>query len=68
MIGQRSQWEAIMLKAIILGCALCLGTSGTVFWVASSGHTTPHSAVVAMPSALEMHANAHMDNLQVQTY
>jgi hypothetical protein len=58
-----------MLKAIILGCAICAGTSGTVFWVAFNGNGTPHSTgSVAMPSIQEMRANAHLDNLPVQSF
>jgi hypothetical protein len=58
-----------MLKAMILGCAICAGTSGTVFWVAFSGNGAAHStSSVDMPSIQELHANAHLDNLPVQSF
>ena len=59
-----------MLKAIILGCAICAGAGGTVVWVKSGSHATANvtavTAAVSPMSIQELHSNAHLDNLPIQ--
>jgi hypothetical protein len=58
-----------MLKAIILGCAICIGTSGTVVLVKTGGNADAHSpGSGAALSIQEMHSLAHLDGLPVQTF
>jgi hypothetical protein len=62
--------EVPMLKAIILGCALCAGAGGTVLWVKAGGNGTANvtaaTAAVSPISIQELHSNAHLDNLPIQ--
>jgi hypothetical protein len=64
------QMEVPMLKAIILGCALCAGASGTVLWVKAGANDTANltavTATVSPMSIQELHSNAHLDNLPIQ--
>ena len=59
-----------MLKAIILGCAICAGAGGTVVWVKAGGKDTANvtavTATVSPMSIQELHSNAHLDNLPIQ--
>jgi hypothetical protein len=59
-----------MLKAIILGCALCAGAGGTVLWVKSGGQATANvtavTASVSPMSIQELHSKAHLDGLPIQ--
>jgi uncharacterized membrane protein len=60
-----------MLKAIILGCAICAGAGGTVVWVKSGGNaaadaTATTTGTLAPMSIQQLHSNAHMDSLPVQ--
>jgi hypothetical protein len=58
-----------MIKAIILGCAICAGAGGTVLWVKSGSNAAASSAALVSPISIqEMHSNAHMDGLPVQTF
>ncbi len=58
-----------MLKAIILGSAICAGAGGTVLWVKSGSNAEAKSAaLVSLISIQEMHSNAHMDGLPVQAF
>jgi hypothetical protein len=58
-----------MLKAIILGCAICAGAGGTVLWVNSGGNAVAGSTAVVSPISIqEMHSNAHLDGLPVQSF
>jgi hypothetical protein len=62
-----------MLKAIVLGCAICAGAGGTAIWVKSGGNGaanangTPQTAASAM-SIQELHINAHLDGLPIQVF
>jgi hypothetical protein len=58
-----------MLKAIILGCAICAGTGGTVLWVKSGGYAVAGPAAhESVLSFQEMHSNAHLDSLPIQSF
>jgi len=62
--------EGPMIKAIILGCAICAGAGGTVLWVKPGGqakaNVTAVTATVSPMSIQELHVNAHLDNLPIQ--
>jgi hypothetical protein len=61
--------EVAMLKAIILGCAICAGAGGTVVWMKSASNAASGSAAVVSPISIqEMHTRVDMDGLPVQTY
>lgn len=56
-----------MLKAAIIACAVCAGAGGAAFWLQPGhGSTEPPTALSNMPSLLELHAKAHLENLPVQ--
>jgi hypothetical protein len=58
-----------MLKVIILGCAICAGAGGTAFWMQSGSKATADPVgTVSLISIQDMHANAHLDNLPIQTF
>jgi hypothetical protein len=58
-----------MLKAIILSCTFCAGTGGAVLWLTSGSNALAQSAAYAGGLSIqEMHANAHMDGLPIQTF
>jgi hypothetical protein len=59
-----------MLKAIIIGCAICAGAGGTALWMKSdSSNTVASSAALLSPISIQqMHSDAHLDGLPVQTY
>jgi hypothetical protein len=59
-----------MLKAIIIGCAICAGAGGTALWMKSGSNNAEASsaALVSPISIQQMHSNAHLEGLPVQTY
>jgi hypothetical protein len=55
-----------MVKAAIVACVLCAGAGGTAMWVTAGVQVKPGGATVVMPSMLELHNNAHLENLPVR--
>ena len=70
-VGSDDQLEEVpMLKAIILGCAICAGVGGTVVWVKSGGNAeaTPTAAAASLApmSIQQLHSNVHNNSLPIQ--
>ena len=66
-----------MLKAIIIGCAMCAGASATTYWVTSSDNAAAQSTAnpKMMPDVAEsnmqsviqaLHSKIHQDGLPIQ--
>jgi hypothetical protein len=66
-----------MLKAIIIGCAMCAGAGATAYWVTSSDNAAAQStanpkvkpavADSSMQSVIRgLHSTAHQDGLPIQ--
>ena len=55
-----------MVKAAIVACVLCAGAGGTAMWITAPVQVKPGSPTAAMPSLLELHNNAHLENLPVR--
>lgn len=53
-----------MIKAALILCSLCAAAGGTAYLVKSDSETPTAAAIPqTMPSFLESHGNAHLDNL-----
>jgi hypothetical protein len=66
-----------MLKAIVIGCAMCAGAGATAYWVTSFDYAAAQStanpelkpaiADSSMQSVIqELHSRAHRDDLPIQ--
>ena len=54
-----------MVKAAIIACIICAGAGGTAMWITAGATVKPGGPVAAMPSLLDLHNNAHLENLPV---
>src|SRR5215208_1011283 len=58
-----------MIKVIILGCAICAGAGGTLVWMKSGGDAVTYARASMSPISIQqMHSNAHMDGLPIQSF
>ena len=56
----------MLLKAGIIACAVCAGAGGTALWVKADRPVRSPEARTTMPSFLELHNRAYLENLPVQ--
>jgi len=58
-----------MIKVIILGCAICAGAGGTLVWMKSGSNAVTYAKASVSPVSIQdMHSNAHMDGLPIQSF
>ncbi len=56
----------MLLKATVVACALCAGAGGTAFWVKYDRPVRSPETLISMPSFIDLHDRAYLENLPVQ--
>ena len=54
-----------MLRAGIIACVVCVGAGGSAMWV-NERKVQSQETLKGMPTLLELHNGAHLENLPVQ--
>jgi hypothetical protein len=56
----------MLLKATIIACVICAGAGGTALWVEAQREVRSQETLTAMPTLIELHNAAHIENLPIQ--
>jgi hypothetical protein len=58
-----------MIKAIILGCAICGGAGGTLVWLKSGSDAAQSGIARVSPNSIQdMQSAAHMKDMPTQAF